>query len=245
MLAHKLKTCSAGERDGLRERLFSAKVAWRESLAVLASKRVLDQGHVFAKSKRLHKLERLSRPGSHAVSGDEDIVNMLVEKYDSTFEARNLQLRSAISDFCWASEGASVDFDELEVEAALEVLKKPRNLDRYGVCVDLFKASLRAQPDAFVNLLNRIVASSLHMRSLVVDMRVFRKKSGFSQLDDVRGILPPCALLKLVDRLLSVRLKNMLSTIFPKVPGLYFGSQRFTQCRDLTHASNLLMDKNS
>ena len=55
--------------------------------------------------------------------------------------------------------------------------------------------------------------------------------------------MPLTSLAKFLDCLLAHALKDALWSVFPKLPGCIIGAQRFTQCADIGHGAQLLMEK--
>ena len=53
----------------------------------------------------------------------------------------------------------------------------------------------------------------------------------------------PSSLATLLDSLLAHALKDALWSVSPKLPGCIVGAQRFTQCADIGHGAQLLMEK--
>ena len=148
-----------------------------------------------------------------------------------------------VLDFSRRSEGRAPPFLELDVEIALEKLKRPCKLDGQGICVDLLRIAFEADPDMFIRFLRSILGSEKHMSTLASPMHCFGKVSSNSTLKDLRGIIPPSTLLRLLDRLLAVSLEAHLYRIIPAIPGCYVGARRCTQTRDLGHGIALLVEK--
>ena len=111
------------------------------------------------------------------------------------------------------------------------------------LCVELLRIAFEGNPDLFASVISSIAASEISMSGLSAPMRCFGKKSSVAKLGDIRGIVPPSTLLRLLDILLARALDTHLSRIIPRVPGVYVGARQYTQIRDLGHSASLLMEK--
>jgi hypothetical protein len=66
---------------------------------------------------------------------------------------------------------------------------------------------------------------------------IFRISSNKSQSG------PTLIILVFFDKFLSARLRVYLAQLFPHMPGVFHGAMPGTQCTDISHAANLLMEK--
>ena len=241
-LYHRLDSCPSHLKADLRAQCWRSRVLWFKNLKAEALKRKVDSGKSVSKSKKLFRLKALSVDGQ-TIRDDQPIAEHLARHFEDKFGSSLPQLRASALDFSRSSEGLFVPFPELDIEICLEKLKRQHKLDDQSVCVDLLRIAFEGNPDLFASVISSIASSEISMRALSAPMRCFGKKSSVGKLGDIRGIVPPSSLLRLLDILLARALETHLSRIIPHVPGVYVGARRCTQIRDLGHAASLLMEK--
>ena len=157
--------------------------------------------------------------------------------------SRNLHLREAVLDFVRSSKGAVPGFDELDVERALARVRKPLLLDRYGMCIELFRVAFESRPSEFTEWLRYVASSETCISSLESPLLCYGKKAKDTFLDDVRGVIPPCALLKLLDVILASLLSERLTSLLPRHPDIFVGARKLTQTKDVSQGLQLVVEK--
>ena len=242
-LCYRYEHCSAHDKPYYLSLLWKAKVRWYESLRVQRQNAQIDRGRAVSKSKRLHSISSISNSSGERFSDDNTIVQTLANHFSEKFGCRNLHLREAILDFARASEGDLPGFDEMDVDRALARCRKPFRLDGYGMCLELFRIAFEARPNDFVSWLQFVVSNETMMSSLESPLLCYGKQSKHSKLAHVRGIIPPCTLLKVLDCLLASLLTDRLSVLLPKHPDVFVGARKFTQPKDLGQGLNLVIEK--
>ena len=60
---------------------------------------------------------------------------------------------------------------------------------------------------------------------------------------DIRAIVPMSSVLRLLDRVLSLKLERLLQHTFKPSPRFFIGAQKFTQALDIGHAAALFIEK--
>ena len=243
LLSHKYEHCPAHDKPYYLSLLWNAKVRWYESLRVLRQNAQIDRGRAVRKSMRLHRISSVTNSSDERLCDDSNIAHTLVQHFSNKFGCRNLHLREAILDFARAGERDLPGFDEMDVEKALARCKNPLRLDRYGMCVELFRVAFEARPSEFTSFLQFVSSSETMMSSLESPLLCYGKCSKNTKLAQVRGIIPQCTLLFVLDKLLSSLLTDRLSVLLPKHPDIFVGARKYTQPKDLGQGLNLVIEK--
>ena len=134
-------------------------------------------------------------------------------------------------------------FDQMDLERALARSRKPLQLDRYGMCIELFRVASEARPQEFTQWLQYVASSEACMTSLESPLLCYGKQAKDTALHDVRGVIPPCALLKILDAILSSLLCDRLTTLLPRHPDVFVGARKFTQTKDISQGLQLVIEK--
>ena len=235
---------ATGQRKhALRDRLWKAKVAWFESLRVSRVRSQIDRGGTVQRTKRMFTLKTLKQATGAPIADDHEIVSELGNHFSHKFGCSNSNLKQVALDYMRVCHGLPPSVDEMSVEAVLHKSKKPLKLDSDGICWELLRVAFEACPAQFCSFVEFLLGEESFLESLEVPMRCFGKTSSSPELTSVRAIMPLTALAKLLDSLLAHALKDALWSVFPKLPGCIVGAQRFTQCADIGHGAQLLMEK--
>ena len=187
----------------------------------------VDKGRAASRRSKLHRICSLRNREGERVTDDELICNSLGALFSNKFGSQNLHLREAFLDFARAAEGVLPGFDEMDVEKALSKCRKPLSLDGYGMCFELLRVAYEARPSEFTSWLQFIASSEAMMSSLESPLLCYGKSSKHSKLLDVRGIIPTCVLLRVLDRLLASLLSDRLVSLLPKHPEVFCRRQAF------------------
>ena len=241
-LSFKVESCAPEQKQYFTDLLWQAKTRWFTEVKVRTLRSRVDRGRVIRRSKKLHCIRSLLCEGGETVD-DSRIVARLGHHFETTYGREDLHSREQALDFVRCCEGVIPLFDELTVEKALSRCKGPFKLDQYGVCFELLRVAFEARPSEFVEWLHFLTSSESMMTSLLNPMCCFGKKSSRTSECDVRAIVPQCCLSHLVDNVLASLLRDRLSFLLPKQPGVFVGAQRFTQAKDLGAGVQLLMEK--
>ena len=233
-----------GQRKrALRDRLFRTKVAWFKSLRVSRVCSQVDRGGVVQRTKRMFVVKSLKQATGAPITDDLEIVRQLGNHFSNKFGCRNSNLKQLALDYMRVCHGLPPPVDELSVEAVLHKSKKPLKIDSDGICWELLRVAFEACPSNFCSFVSLLLGNESFLESLEVPMRCFGKTSSSPVLNSVRAIMPLTSLAKFLDCLLAHALKDALWSVFPKLPGCIIGAQRFTQCADIGHGAQLLMEK--
>ena len=243
VLCFKYENASGENKDLLSKQLWSAKTKWFEHLRVLKLKAGIDCGRSVKRTKKLHHIRSIRGADGRRKSDDENIVEDLIDNFSAKSGTRNLSRREALTDLVRSAEGVAPPFDDEDVAAAFTRVRKSCRLDSYGVCMELLRVAFEAMPVEFTEWLQYVCSSEAMMRSLESPLLCYGKSSADTATCDIRGIIPPCALLKLLDDVLARSLSNRLSFLLPKLPGCLIGARKFTQTKDLSMGAQLLVEK--
>ena len=243
VLCFKYENATEQNKEQLSKQLWSAKTMWFEHLRVSKLKSGIDSGKSVKRTKKLHHIRSIRGADGRCKSDDESIVEDLFNNFSNKFGTRNLSRREALINFVRSAEGVVPPFDEVDVAASLTRVKKSCRLDFYGVCTELLRVAFEAMPSEFTEWLQFVCSSEAMMQSLESPLLCFGKSAAHTATCDIRGIIPPCALLKLLDNLLARALSDRLSRPLPKIPGCLVGARKFTQTRDLSMGAQLLVEK--
>ena len=71
----------------------------------------------------------------------------------------------------------------------------------------------------------------------------YGQKARDTARNDVRGLIPPCALLKILDAILSSLLSDRHSSLPPRHPDIFVGARKFTQTKDVSQGLQLVLEK--
>ena len=136
-------------------------------------------------------------------------------------------MRERVLDFVRRSEGDPPSFEEIDCEIALARLRAQTKYDRSGICVDMLRVVFESNPSSFVLWVRTIVSSEQAMSRLESPMLCFGKSASLSPLEQIRAIVPPGVLVKIMDRLLATNLGNHLARVLPLVLGCIFGAVKW------------------
>ena len=129
------------------------------------------------------------------------------------------------------------------VSRALARFRKPLVLDRYGMCIELFRVAFESRPSEFTEWLQHVASSETCISFLESPLLCYGKKARDTALNDVRGLIPPCALLKILDAILSLLLSDRLTSLLPRHPDIFVGARKFTQTKDVSQGLQLVLEK--
>ena len=243
LMYHRYITCHDTEKSFRCQRLWNARVRWFETLRLSRLKAHVDRGRAPSQSRKLHAIRSVVGSCGKLINDDDGIVNSLGNHFSTKLGCRNLRLREAILDFARSSEGAVPVFDEMDVERALARFRKPLVLDRYGMCTELFRVAFESRPSEFTEWLKFVASSETCMSSLESPLLCYGKLSKDTHLKDVREVIPPCSLLKILDVILASLLSDRLSSLLPRHHDFFVGTCKFTQTRDISQGLQLVIEK--
>ena len=131
------------------------------------------------------------------------------------------------------------------VSGTLKHCRNRERLDVNGICVAVLELFFLAQPDAFVDWLNCLVASSVSMSQLSVTALPFGKTNTHPSVDQVRLLLPQPAVASLIDIILADKLHAFVNTHIPRnyLSETFAGGRPHTQPLDVAHTLHLCLEK--
>jgi hypothetical protein len=100
-----------------------------------------------------------------------------------------------------------------------------------------------AQPRLVANFLPLMVSSTAMMSSVVVKGRVFGKESSKAPATSIRAILPLPAVMQILDVLIPSALEVHVRRLLPSVPECFVGAVSGTQCLDVAHGLQSVIEK--
>ena len=141
------------------------------------------------------------------------------------------------------NDGSGIEVTPDSLMIALDRIKGKAKLDHYGISVGAVKIAAIAQPSIVASFLSLVVASTAIMSSIVVKGRVFGKESSTTPATSLRSILPLPAVMQILDVLIPSTLESHVRTLLPCVPECFIGAVPGTQCLDVAHGLQSVIEK--
>ena len=88
---------------------------------------------------------------------------------------------------------------------------------------------------AVADFLHRTLGCTATMSNIQVRGKVFGKESSVALASGLRAILPMPAVMQIMDVILAGFFNDFLSTVFQEIPGCFVGARPKTQCLDIAH----------
>ena len=179
----------------------------------------------------------------HVSSCQDDWHEEVKSQFSNKWGVSRLQDRVNILDTVLTNDGSGIVVSPDCLILALDRIKGKAKLDHYGISVDAIKIAAIAQPSLVASFLSLVVASTAIMSSIVVKGRVFGKESSTTPATSLRSILPLPAVMQILDVLIPSTLENHVRTLLPCVPECFVGAIPGTQCLDVAHGIQSVIEK--
>ena len=134
-------------------------------------------------------------------------------------------------------------FSVADLGAALAKIKNAGKIDHYGVSVAAISLLAFACPALVCGFLEAIISSSARMSEITVKGCVFGKESSVTPASSIRAIMPLPAVLQVLDALLPASFENLMNQALPTVPECFIGARPGTQCLDIAHGLQTIIEK--
>ena len=207
--------------------------------------RDLDQvrrGGVLGKSKKLYGLKVLTVDGVDHV--DQDVWGPAVcEHFGRKWGIDRVQSCQELLNFITPHEGNPIPLTPCIVTEAFEKLAHRDRIDENGVSVSSLHMVFGARPACVLQMLLDLISSTNSMSQFDIRALVFGKASSKSPLEELRAILPLPALMQALDAVLLVYFSPIVDRIFPRLDGIFVGAQPHTQCLDISHGLQAVIEK--
>ena len=81
------------------------------------------------------------------------------------------------------------------------------------------------------------------MSTIVLRGKVFGKEARITMANSTRAILPLPAFMQVLDALIPMSLGPSMESTFPNVPDCFIGAKPKTQCLDIAHSLQFIIEK--
>jgi hypothetical protein len=142
-----------------------------------------------------------------------------------------------------AHDGVGIPVAPADLLSAFCQIKRKSRLDHYGVSVASIVLLTQVRPDAVTEVIRIAIGSTGAMSKMIVKGRVLGKVSSVSAATDIRSILPLPATMQLMDVLLPQFFDSQLVRHLPSIPGCFTGARPRTQCLDIAHGLQMVIEK--
>ena len=129
------------------------------------------------------------------------------------------------------------------LQAAFARIKHKAKLDHYGIAVAAIVLLAFAAPGVVLRFFTLAATSTPIMTSAVIKGGVYGKESNVCLAKDTRAILPLPSFMQVLDVCLPLSLGSQLDTLLPNVPGCFVGARPKTQCLDIAHGLQSIIEK--
>ena len=154
-----------------------------------------------------------------------------------------LQDRVNVLDYILCRETKSANLGTKDWISACDTCKNRTRCDRYGVTALAVKFCLQAQPALTSDFLNRLAGSSPLMSQFEIDGLLFGKTSPTSKAADLRAILPMPAVMQIIDAALAATVNRFVDQVLPPRLGCWVGARPGTQCLEIAHSLQMVIEK--
>jgi len=238
-----------------QQRRHLQKIAWnkrKQWFLELGSRRLCEKvckGRVLERSKKLFELEAMVLSDVHpgrvgAISSSCEDWSLEVEsQFSKKWGVSRLQDRVNILDAVLMNDGSGISITPASLMEAFDHIKCKARVDHYGISIAAVKMVAIAQPGLVVDFLSLAAASTAIMSSIVVKGRVFGKESCTAPATSLRSILPLPAVMQILDVLIPSCLERHVRELLPSVPECFVGAVPGTQCLDIAHGLQSVIEK--
>ena len=201
------------------------------------------------KSKKLHQIEALIIPspaqGTAALASHsaQEWVSELKRNFSDKWGTKCPQDRHAITEFTFASDGQGLQISLAQLFAVFLRIRRWSKTDHYGVSVASIMLLAYVKPTLVCEFLSKLIASSRLMSHIIVKGHLFGKESSVTTAASTRAILPLPSVMQVLDVLLLDSFDDLLSTLLPEAPGCFIGARPRTQCLDIAHGLQTVIEK--
>ena len=155
----------------------------------------------------------------------------------------SLQRRVDILDVVLAADGDGVHISEQMLSKCFGHIRRRGKFDHYGIAVDSIRLLARAVPHVVVAFCAVAMSSTALMSDVVIKGTVFGKESSVSHATALRAILPLPAIMQVLDVILSIAMQTEVDALLPGVPECFVGARPKTQCLDVAHGLQAVIEK--
>ena len=240
---------SEAERSVLQKRAWNLRKQWCDQWKARHLAETLKKGGVIQRSKKLHPLQAVVLSDVHAdrsghVSQDRtEWAAEISHQFSKKWGSRHLQRRVNILDATLPFEAVECDITGVELTNAFARIKHKARLDHYGVSVAAIQMLLLALPRVTTTFFNLAAASTPIMSSIVVKGHAYGKESATSLATNIRAILPLPSVMQILDVVLPSSLEPYVNMLLPPVPDCFIGARPKTQCLDIAHGLQSVLEK--
>ena len=236
-------------RKMLQDEAWTIRKNWCLDRKAMMLSESVRKGKVFGKSKKLHQIEALVIPSADpGVAGRvsrnaEEWKPELDRNFSNKWGTRRFQDRETLTEFLQQNDGRGIKIEFAQLCAAFDKIQRWSKTDHYGVSVAAIKLIAYAKPALACSFLGNLIASSCLMSQIVVKGHLFGKESSVTSAASTRAILPLPSVMQVLDAVLLDAYENLLSVILPAVPGCFVGARPRTQCLDIAHGLQTVIEK--
>ena len=134
-------------------------------------------------------------------------------------------------------------FSEQELWEAWLEIRNLRKLGSDGISLGAVRLVSNVRPDIVCSVLSCLASSVNELRNEQVLGRVYGKESGMPIPSECTAILPLSPLLSLIDVMLSTRVLSWVRSNTIPGQGCFIGGLPGTQCLDIGHSIQLIIEK--
>ena len=215
---------------------------WIAELKTIARLRTVRQGRVLAKSKKLNSLQGVVTANGR-ISDLQECSSIISTFFGRKWGGSDYHSLELLKDIFASSDRCTLDLTVDELSSSFGRIHKRLRRGSDGICVGILELLFIAQPQVFCVWFSNVLASFMSMSECTVSASAFGKVSNFSQLEDVRVIMPLPAIMQLADVVISQRLDSFLIECWPRSAMVMECARPRTQVMDIAFAVSMLIEK--
>ena len=231
------------QRRNLQRLAWNARKEW---ILECCSKVLTDKvrrGGVPNRSKKLFDILGVVMPSSAISHSAIEWGSEVHRQFAGKWGCHDLQGRMNILDVVLRHEGDGFPVQCEDLMEAFRTIKRKSRTDHYGVSVFAFMIIAQASPGLVEDFLQKAIASTSIMSSIVLRGRVYGKESSIAPASSMRAILPQPAVMQVLDVLLPMAVSGLISEVLPPQRDCFIGALPKTQCLDVAHGLQCIIEK--